>query len=376
MIGATHWTITKAHLAEVLAAPESERDDLIRGLDASIRREVESLLGAHSTSTGLLDSPATRAIEAVREIAETVGERDPLLDQHVGPWRVRARLGQGTTGTVYRAEREDGPVDGLVGRTVALKVIRAELTTGPAGDEAHGCFHAERHLLAGLDHPGIARLFGEGTLDDGRLWLAMEFVEGDTITAWANRHALDLQDRIQLFLGALDALAHAHRHLLIHRDLKPPHIVVEPGEAGRPRVCVLDFGVAAALDTAALSGSRPHTTRYAAPEQFLGEPLTASADVFALGLVLWELLAGRAPRRDDHGIVLESLSSAAPRGDESALRDDLDALMARALAPSPADRYTTAGSFATALRDLGHVARQDRPRSYMERFYPRGYTLR
>lgn len=359
------WGEVKSRLADVLARPQAEREALLRTYAPALREAVRSLLGAHDTVGGFLDDAPLSSGDAIRSIAESLRD-DPLVGEHVGPWRVCARLGQGGMGTVYRAERADG----LFERTVALKVVRARFASGPAAEELQRRFDAERRLLAGLDHPGIARLFDGGALEDGRPWLAMEIVEGEPLTDWAERHGLDASERLALFLDTLDALAHAHRHLVVHCDLKPSHITVETDGDGHPRVCVLDFGIAAALG----SGPRPapgatpeadlHTTAYAAPEQLAGGPLTTSADVFALGVVLFELLAGRRPEREASGAVTERLSDVAPHDRQRRLRGDLDAVVERALATDPDDRYPSAEAFASDLRrHLRHLPVEARPQT-------------
>ncbi|WP_179270971.1 serine/threonine-protein kinase [Rubricoccus marinus] len=339
----------------MLSLSGAERDALLGTFSPSLREAVEGLLGAHDTSGDFLDTSPINSGAAIRSLAESM-RRDPLLGEAIGPWRVRARLGEGSMGTVYRADRDDG----LFERTVALKVIRAGLATGPASGELRQRFDAERRLLANLDHPGIAGLLDGGTLPDGRPWLAMELVEGETITVWAERQRLDVPGRVGLFLGVLDALAHAHRHLVVHCDLKPPHVLVETGRAGRPQVRVLDFGVAAALGDGATAG--PHTTAYAPPEQIASGAITTSADVFALGVMLFELLAGRRPERSASGAVSESLSSAAAPEARRRLKGDLDAILDRALHDVPEARYPTAEAFAADLRrHLRHEPVQARP---------------
>ncbi|MEL6614927.1 MAG: serine/threonine-protein kinase, partial [Bacteroidota bacterium] len=377
------WGEVKSRLADVLDLPEAERGALLRTYAPPMREAVRSLLGAHDTVGGVLDDVPDDRGDAIRSIAETLRD-DPLVGERIGPWRVRARLGQGGMGTVYRAERADGLFD----REVALKVVRARFARGPAAEALQRRFEAERRLLASLDHPGIARLFDGGTLEDGRPWLAMELVEGEPLTDWAERHALDASARLALFVDTLDALAHAHRHLVVHCDLKPSHIVVEADDDGRPRVCVLDFGIAAALGTGGREPSGaaspppeasgvasspdpaagPHTTEYAAPEQIAGGPVTTSADVFALGVVLFELLAGRRPQREASGAVTESLSGAAAPDRQRRLRGDLDAILARALTHDPERRYPSAEAFAADLRrHLRHEPVAARPASALYR---------
>ena len=277
-------------------------------------------------------------------------------------------LGRGGMGTVYRAERADDTFT----QHAALKLVHP----GFAPD-FRARFLRERALLAGLDHPGIARLLDGGLAADGAPFLAMELVDGEPITTYAEAHGLDLRERLGLFLQVCDAVAHAHLHLIVHRDLKPPHILVEDTEGG-PRVKLLDFGIAKLLseedDGLTRTGSSgPLTPSYASPEQLLGQPITTATDVYALGLVLYELLAGARPYSVDglgasqaERVICDTVpappSASAPAERARALRGDLDTMVGKALAKEPARRYPTAADLAADLRRyLGGLPVEARP---------------
>jgi eukaryotic-like serine/threonine-protein kinase len=196
-------------------------------------------------------------------------------------------------GVVYLAERADGQYR----RRVAIKRIRS----ASADDPVHQRFLAERQILAGLDHPSIARLLDGGVTDDGRPYLVLEYVDGMPITAYCDRHRLGVEERLRLFLEVCAAVQHAHRNLVVHRDLKPGNILVTP--AGQVRL--LDFGIAKLLNPT-LSGASAPVTRldlramtpeYASPEQVQGDSLTTASDVYSLGVLLYELLTGSSPYR-------------------------------------------------------------------------------
>ena len=356
MTGATRWGEVKARLAEALSYPAGPRAMFLAGLDPEVRAEVESLLAVEAQADAFLEAPAVGEVRALRSIADALGETDPLLGTRVGPWRIAGRLGEGAMGTVYLAYRDDG----LFERAVALKVARIErVRPGAGADELRRRFSDERRLLARLDHPGLAALHDGGTLPDGRPWLAMALVSGASITDHARLCGLGVRARVRLLLQALDAVGYAHRHLVVHRDLKPEHLVVVHDGEGAERVRILDFGVATALgaaDPERLGGAPdagPLTAAYAAPEQLrpeAGDAVTVSADVFALGVVLFELLADRKPERLPDGRVAERVAAAAPPERRRHVRGDLDAVVARALAADPADRYASAEALAADLR--------------------------
>jgi serine/threonine-protein kinase len=217
------------------------------------------------------------------------------LDDHeeggsLGPYRLLREIGSGGMGTVYLARREDEHYE----RDVAIKVLRS----GLASTQARHRFIAERQILARLEHPNIARLYDGGSTDDGRPYLVMELVEGLPLDAYCDRHHLTVDQRLALFQKICAAVQHAHQNLLVHRDLKPANILIAPD--GEPKL--LDFGIAKQLapeadDTLLRTriGSRLLTPRYASPEQVRGDAITTASDVYSLGVVLYELLAGRSP---------------------------------------------------------------------------------
>jgi serine/threonine protein kinase/TolB-like protein len=284
----------------------------------------------------------------------------------VGPYRLIRPLGAGGMAEVWLAQRADGALK----RQVALKLpmlsrLRRDLPRR---------FARERDILAGLEHPNIARLYDAGVSSEGLPYLAMEYVAGEPVNAWCDAHHLGVQERLNLFLQVLDAVQYAHSHQVIHRDIKPSNILVT--DSGQVRL--LDFGVAKLLaqeddqDLTQLYG-RLLTPEYASPELLLGDPIGASGDVYSLGVVLYELLCGRRPHRFKTGASVGLLEHAIatgqvekpstllgpdagePRGttrQELArrLRGDLDAIVLKALAREPEDRYPTAAAFADDLQ--------------------------
>ena len=343
--------------------------------DPALREEVEVLLAA--------DGDAERYLGRLSEdvlgpaLGAALAGRDPLTGTHVGPYRVDRRLGQGGMGTVYLAERADGAFE----QRVALKLVRPGLAP-----ELSTRFRAERSILARLDHPHIARLLDGGIMADGRPWLAMECVEGESIIDWADRRQLSVNARLALFATVCGAVAYAHRNLVVHRDLKPSNILVTDDGT----VKLLDFGIAKLLaDDAPFtvaetrSGVQVMTPEYAAPEQVRAEPVTVATDVYALGVLLYELLTGRRPYalpgRVRHEVeraileeeptrpstaVAEPLATAsgevptstpdalrqARRSDTAALRrrleGDLDQIVLTALRKEPERRYGSADALA------------------------------
>ena len=343
---------------DVLDLPEAERAAWLATAsgDPTVRAEVASLLSYLGRTDGVLDRPLLTRTGA--PAAEDPDAPDPVIGQQIGGWRVTGLLGRGGMGSVYRAERADE----TFAQHAALKLVHPRL-----GADFRPRFLRERALLAGLDHPGVARLLDGGLTPDGAPYLAMELVEGEPITAYANAHGLGLRERVALFLQACDAVAHAHLHLIVHRDLKPAHILVEDPGSG-PRVKLLDFGIAKLLsddeggpELTRPGASGPLTPSYAAPEQLRGGVLTTATDVYALGLVLYELLAGVRPytvqglspaeaERLICDAPLALPSAIAPPDTARALRGDLDTICLKALAQEPGRRYATADALAADLR--------------------------
>ena len=256
--------------------------------DPALRREIETMLKAHEDSHAL-------AIENRLLDAEPLDVPAPeaLLGTRVGPYRLQRLIGQGGMGEVYLALRDDAQYQ----QQVALKLVRPGLHTVDVVRR----FRAERQILARLAHPAIARLLDGGVADDGRPYLVMEYVAGMPLTTFCDVHRLAIDERLRLFGKVCAAVQFAHRNLVVHRDLKPSNILVtEDGQ-----VKLLDFGIAKLLDpeAAAVSmalthaGLRLMTPEYAAPEQVRGEAITTATDVYALGVLLYELLTGHRPYR-------------------------------------------------------------------------------
>jgi Tol biopolymer transport system component len=327
--------------------------------DPGLRAEVEALLAADQSAVAFLAEPADPGGEL---LAQAVLERDAeaaadRLGQRLGAFRLVREIGQGGMGVVYLGERADGQFE----QRVAIKLIQA----GPQGERLLQGFLRERRILARLEHPHIARLLDGGFTGEGAPYLVMEYVDGEPITAWCERLRLPVEQRLRLFLAVCEAVEAAHRAHVVHRDLKPSNVLV----SRRGEVKLLDFGAAGSLD---LGGDATHTLAraltplYAAPEQLRGEPATAATDVYALGLLLYELLSGARAHRvlretpDELMRVILSVepeppSAAAARrqaGVEAAaasrrrLRGDLDRIALKALAKEPARRYPSAAALA------------------------------
>lgn len=326
--------------------------------DPALRDEVQSLLAADAgdAQTAPLHQRA-RAVIDDWVSAQLAAEHQALIGQQVGPWRVERSLGAGGMGTVYLGRRCDSDFE----QRVAIKLVRGPLLQH---EDLVRRFHDERRILAQLDHPYIARLLDGGKLADGTPYLVMEYVEGERIDRYCQRHALDLAARIELFCKVCRAVQAAHRALVVHRDLKPDNILIDTH--GEPKL--LDFGIARVLGdldhTQTHADQRLFTPAYAAPEQFDGQVSTAT-DVYALGVVLYELLASVSPYGEALADTLKLL--AAIRGGEEpappsraapsqvSIDRDLDAIVLKALRKSPPQRY---GSVDALLDDLErHAAR-------------------
>jgi eukaryotic-like serine/threonine-protein kinase len=372
----SEWQRVDAALDEILMlAPEEWRAACARiaGDDADLRHELESLLAKVGGEDPILDFPAGSV---------PVGSEAPAPGlppgTRIGAYRVVAMLGRGGMGEVYRAERADGHFE----QQVAIKLMRPELV-----DRAPR-FHAERQILARLKHPHIATLQDGGMAEDGRLFMVMDLVVGRPITHWCRERRSPLRKRLELFIAVCDALAYAHRKLVVHRDIKPNNVfVTEEGE-----VKLLDFGVARLLDQTSRDETRHGalTPGYAAPEQLTGGQITTATDVYALGTLLFELVTGASPWGAEElplaalvGRVLEDTAPAASkvaaqRADAPVpaklIDGDLDAIIAKAMRKEPESRYE---SVALLQADVVHMLRSE-PVSAREgaRWYVAGRFLK
>jgi hypothetical protein len=345
---AEHWPLFSTLLDEALALPDTAYEAWLTGLEgdhATLRPWLAKVLAESATPAtgGFLDKPAMLA-DAGLEAGDAVG-----------PFRLVRRLGEGGMGEVWLADRaEDGPR-----RQVALKLPHSFLL----GAEAGMRFQRERDVVASLVHPNIAQLYEAGVSSSNVPYLALEYVDGTPITTWRREEYLSLDERLALAQKVLDALGYAHGRLIVHRDIKPSNILV----TAEGQVKLLDFGIAKLLGDVSETGgltqpaARLATPDYAAPEQLTGDTVTVSTDLFAVGAVLFELVTGVRPfstpwRAPDQEAPLAS-TRADPKASRSplgarlarALRGDMDAILAKALAPDPARRYPSADAFA---RDL------------------------
>ncbi len=289
-MNADRWRQVRELFAAALQREVDEREAFLVAVcsgDPELQREVEKLLAADAAAGSFLESPPATPADLVA--GEGVDDEPPR--ERIGPYRVLGELGHGGMGTVYLAEREDGGVR----RRVAIKIIRRGLDT----EAVRRRFLRERQILAGLEHPAIARLYDDGTTEDGLPYFVIEAIEGEDLLAWADARALSIGQRLRLFLQVCGAVHYAHQRLIVHRDLKPGNILVTAD--GTPKL--LDFGLARVLagegpaETVDLSALGVHffTPEYASPEQVQGEPITTASDVYSLGIILYELLTGRRP---------------------------------------------------------------------------------
>jgi eukaryotic-like serine/threonine-protein kinase len=317
------------------------RKTFLTALDPEQRVQIERLLAADADAgDGALGVNPASLIGA---LDEPPPPPMPLAGQRIGPWQLLALLGEGGSSTVFRAMREDGGVR----QEAALKLLRRGLYTADAQRQ----FRRERQALAQLNHPDIARLIEGGVTDSGLAYIALEFVDGVPMTDYARAGALDLRARLRLFLRVCRAAEAAHRALIVHRDLKPSNVLVST----EGQVKLLDFGIAKLLDADDDTQTRlpAFTPAYAAPEQRSGGPITTATDVYALGILLGELLTGQRLSdggRTPSGQVDESskpgVLPATPRITRRLLRGDVDNIVLKATAEEPDRRYASAGALA------------------------------
>ncbi len=283
---AGRWKRIETIFHDALELPEEVRDSFVRlacSGDDALYKEVCALLAADDAPHSLLEGRAIDAVEPPRSGELPEGTR-------VGPYRVVGVIGTGGMGAVYLAERADGQFE----QRVALKLIKR----GMDSDLILARFHAERRILARLQHPNIATLLDGGMSEEGLPYFTMEYVDGRPINEYCDENRLTVEERLDLFQSVCAAVQYAHGSLVVHRDLKPSNILVTRDG----HVKLLDFGIARVLDDdedgLTRSGQRVMTPAYASPEQVRGEPVTTATDVYSLGVVLYELLCGRHPHRD------------------------------------------------------------------------------
>src|ERR1700685_4231753 len=291
MIPRARWQQIQAlfdQLADVEIAERAAHLEKACGNDIDLRSSVESLLKSDARlEDPLLDATGTAAESLLED------HRDRLIGTRVGPYRVVSILGHGGMSTLYRGDRDDSQYQ----QTVAIKVLQ-HATLHP---RLRSRLHSERHILATLDHPSIARLIDSGDLEDGTPYLVMEHVDGESIDVYCDSRTLFIRERLELLVQVCAAVQYAHRNLVVHRDIKASNIFVT--EEGSPKL--LDFGIAKLLAPESLSHTLPVTRlqeriltpENAAPEQVLGRPITTATDTYSLGVLLYLLLTGRSPYR-------------------------------------------------------------------------------
>ncbi len=360
-----HWQRVQDIFHDVVDLAEADRATRLEMLcadDAVLRRDVEAMIASDDASASigaaLLDRTPAHLASAVLPPANHLA----LPSQRFGPYTLQRLLGEGGMGVVYLAERDD------LHSVAAIKVLR-DAWLSP---DRRARFVSEQQLLAQFNHPGIARLFDAGALADGTPWIAMEYVDGVALNQYCTQHAAALSQRLTLFQAVCDAVAYAHANLVIHRDLKPSNVLVRADGT----VKLLDFGIAKQLADHADSGvtatkTRLMTPAYAAPEQVRGDPSTVTTDVYALGVLLYQLLTDTLPfaaaATSSAGALERAIledtptrASQCPRVTSIRATDrewsELDLICQTAMHKDPARRYRTVDALA---RDIAHFLRHE-----------------
>jgi len=353
---AARWGEVKTILASVLETDPSQRAaamDRLCGSDRELRSSVESLLALEQKAGALLDSAAAPG---------AAWHAEAPAPESVGPYRVVKEIGRGGMGVVYLGERSDGQYS----KQVAIKLITATHPDAQTGLR----FQRERQILAQLEHPGIARLLDGGATAAGQPYFIMEYVDGLPVLEFCRRGALGVSERLRLFLQITDAVGYAHRRLIVHRDLKPGNILI----TAEGQAKLLDFGLGQMIggqqpaDEITQAGPAPMTPAYASPEQIRGESYTVAGDVYSLGVILFELLAGRRPYPatstyldlaraicdQEAPPLADAVDAAEPNGAalRRRLRGDVETIVAKSLEKDPRRRYPTVDEFSADLRRL------------------------
>jgi eukaryotic-like serine/threonine-protein kinase len=372
------WPEIKALFDTLAALPLAARATALAGspLDAVARAEVQSLLDHHDAATAATGGAAFMAAPAAQRLAgDSVRER-VRQGQRLGAWEIVRAIGAGGMGEVFEARRADGQFDGRA----AVKLLKRGMDSAVVLQR----FALEKQALARLSHPHIAKLLDAGASPEGLPYFVLEYIDGQPIDVAAK--ALPLEGRLGLFLQLADAVAHAHRNLLVHRDLKPGNVLVD--HAGQ--VKLLDFGIAKALDPLearaaqdglhtglhTIAGQRPFTPHYASPEQVRGEPVSTATDIYSLGVLLYQMLTGTRPTGRNATTAAEAARSVLEDTPtkpshlsahealdpqwvltRKRLEGDLDNILLKALEKAPELRYASVDAFAADV----HAHLQGRP---------------
>ena len=368
---ARKWQKIKVILEEVIEISPSLRAAYLEKAcagDEDLRVEIEELLSFEENAVDILEK------DVLSSVFEENSTKD-LIEKQIGNYKILSELGKGGMGVVYYATRADGEFE----QKVALKLIKR----GMDSEAVLRRFINERQILASLEHPNIARLIDGGTTSDGIPFFVMEFVEGETITEYAEGKNLDLEERLDLFREVCDAVSFAHQNLVIHRDLKPSNILITK----EGKVKLLDFGIAKLLksETENQTATQMHvfTPEYASPEQVRGEKLTTATDVYSLGVILYELLTETRPYQTESKNISEIIKAVCEtepirpssvvgsqwsvvsktnqnKGQNTnpksqipsprLLKGDLDNIILKALRKEPERRYSSVEQFAEDIR--------------------------
>lgn len=360
----TRWQKISDLASDLLEIPEADRKSILEEscrlpngeIDSVLIQEVIDLVAAsqEADDESYFSSPflgvASVAADEL-DLASTSGEQ-----RQIASWTIIDTLGAGGMGVVYHAER----IDKSFNQQAALKLVKPGF-----GDDFRQRFIQERALLAQLNHPGIARLLDGGIDENDQPYLAMELVEGVPITDYCHSSGLNIDQSIELFIQACDALDYAHRNLVVHQDIKPNHLLVEVS-TGKPQVKLLDFGIAHISSPGkdlSEDGFGMLTPAYASPEQLEKKTITTSTDVYSLGVVLYELLSGEKPFRTENltvSEVQELVGESRPTRPSERVREpslskrlkgDLDSIVSKALSIEPEKRYPSARALADDLQN-------------------------
>lgn len=368
------WLKFKEIFQDALDLPTEARLDFVRSKtdgDKELFNKVKNLLASYDEADDFIETPKVSISDFVSKTPKV-----SLIGQKIGAYRIESEIGRGGMGAVYLATRADKEFE----KRVAVKLIKRGLDT----DEIIRRFRNERQILAGLEHPNITRLIDGGATEDGLPYLVMDYVEGEPLTKYCEKHELSIEECLNLFLKICSAVRYAHQNLIIHRDLKPSNVLVT--NDGTPKL--LDFGIAKLIDeadeeTQNHTVTRVMTPEYASPEQIQGKQITTASDVYSLGVILYELLTGERPykvksksaeeiskiitdseplkpsdaatRRQRDAAKEEKMSqniSASPRlrVTASELRGDLDNIVLMAMRKERERRYSSVEQFAEDIK--------------------------
>jgi len=393
------WQTLEELFHSALELPAADRASRVQqwcGDDATLLKELQEMLASDSSVEVLLAQTPLPSGDGMllRKNAgpgDAVGDSaDPWIGRRLGAFQLERLLGRGGMGVVYLGHRMTG---GFTQR-VAIKLVARHLHSSPAMKQ----FNLERDTLARLEHKNIARLIDAGVTADGAPYIVMEYVEGRSLSELCDSSAVSVEDKLRLMLQLCEAVAFAHRNLVLHRDLKPGNVMV----TGDGVVKLMDFGTIKLLGPSAnlpsdmtQAGIRPLTVRYASPEYVQGDTISTASDVYSLGMILYRLLWGemsagaKAPTARQRLDFLKSPGTMDPgdtradrlRGDESALRmvKDLDAIVMKAIRFAPKDRQSSVEEFAAdivnTLEDRPVGAREGNLRYHLDKFYRRNRII-